>query len=332
MYIEQFDNTSPLLESFSAFPKTLYAGDLWFRDGERLPIKSNAQYFLAFDGNDIRGRLATVLNPVLSYKGEKTGIIGWYECENNSRAAEALLDAATTYLSGCGCVWAIGPINGTTWNKYRITEPSTNPPFFLDNYHKPWYFEQFQSNGFHTLARYLSTKNAITLREDPRIIRFERELGRKRMIVRPVNLERFEEDVEKIFTICTESFKNNFLYSVISWDEFRIQYNTIKPVVDPSLVLLAEDQNSVPLGFIFALPNLFENPVTSGIIKTVAILPRSDVRGLGTYLVDRVHQTLCEKGYIAVFHALMHESNVSTKILNDSSEEYHRYVLFGKEL
>jgi hypothetical protein len=333
MTIESFDaSASSSVGDFSAFPAMLYSGDPFYSGGPGLPTGEAARFFLAESNGKTIGRAATVVNPLVLYKGEKTGMIGWYECENDTPAAAGLLDVATAHLRRNGCVWAVGPINGSTWHAYRATLASRFPPFFLDNYHKPWYCSQFQSNGFVEAAHFYSTKVRLTARADERIRRFETTLAGRGLRVRPLSMARFENEIETIYRVCAVSFKENFLYSPIAVDEFREMYLRLRPFVDPDLVLLAEDRTAAPVGFVFAVPDIFEKPVKTAVIKTVAIIPRKDIRGLGTYLVAKIHEKALSGGYTSVIHALMHESNISTRILSDNSEPYHEYALFCKKI
>jgi hypothetical protein len=332
MNIASFDSASSLVGDFNAFAASHYSGDPFFRGSDLLPEGSSAWLFLVLDNGKIAGRAAAMINQAVHFKDAPTGLVGWYECENNASAARVLLDAVKEYLRRNSCVWIVGPMNGSTWYKYRVTIPSGNPPFFLDNYDKPWYFDQFQENGFHSVAQYRSTKLRLTSQVDERIGRFETLLNERGIVIRQIIMERFEEEIEKIHRVCTASFVDNFLYSPIELPQFKELYLKVKEYIDPALILIAEDGNGDPVGFIFTVPNLFEKPIVSAVIKTVAIIPRRDVQGLGTCLVARMHRNLFAAGYTAVFHTLMHETNISAKILCDNNEPYHRYVLFGARL
>ena len=74
-------------------------------------------------------------------------------------------------------------------------------------------------------------------------------------------------------------------------------------------------------------------PADTFIIKTVAILPRPELRGLGSLLVGQVQQIARELGFQRCIGALMHERN--TLVRNISSmygKLMRRYTLFAKEL
>ena len=88
-----------------------------------------------------------------------------------------------------------------------------------------------------------------------------------------------------------------------------------------------------PVGFVFGFPNAFAAAGTEYVIKTIAVLPDSDCRGLGGLLVERMAKTAYEDGFKLAYHALMHEDNVSSNIGNHAHAEVcRRYRLYAKEL
>lgn len=164
------------------------------------------------------------------------------------------------------------------------------------------------------------------------MVHFEKRLQIKGIQVRNFNVEKFDEEIEKIYNVCLQAFNKNFLYTPISLGPFKGMYERIKGVLDPSLVKIAEDSNGESSGFLFAVPDLFDPQKTSAIIKTVAVVPGRKCQGLGTYLGDCTHKEMLQQGYTSVVHALIHESNISGNILSKESTIYRRYLLTGKKL
>ena len=68
------------------------------------------------------------------------------------------------------------------------------------------------------------------------------------------------------------------------------------------------------------------------LIKTVAILPHADLRGLGGVLVSRAQQAGHALGFRRCIHALMHEDNVSRRISGHYAETMRRYTLYSREI
>jgi GNAT superfamily N-acetyltransferase len=100
-------------------------------------------------------------------------------------------------------------------------------------------------------------------------------------------------------------------------------------------VYIAE-QHDVPVGFIFAIPDLAQaqrgQPIDSIVIKTVAVEPKLGGIGLGSLLVSRCQTAARSLGYRYVIHALMFEDNLSLKISAHYARIMRRYTLFSKRL
>ncbi|MGE5839093.1 MAG: N-acetyltransferase, partial [Deltaproteobacteria bacterium] len=82
----------------------------------------------------------------------------------------------------------------------------------------------------------------------------ERVKQRKRMTTRTIDMNRFVEDVETIFTIYNAAWAKNWGFVPVTEEEFRATAKDLKPIVDPSIVLIAE-KDGRPVGFSVTLPD-----------------------------------------------------------------------------
>lgn len=306
-------------EDFLSFSRELYACDPFYITKTE-DISACEKLFVVKEDDKILAR-AGFFN---------SGQLGFFEAENNLEAVKFLFDEIKTYARERGCNFLIGPINGSTWKKYRVTLPSNNPPFLLDNYNKPYYAELFEKCGFETIANYTSSICRNLNKDYSRLEKFSTIFEKKGVKIRKFNPEKFEEDIRKIYDISIKSFVNNFLYTPIEFDEFYKMYEPVKGFLNPEWVLLAENENDEAVAFIFGFDNLYSRDKKSLIIKTLAQIPDYKYRGIGSYLVEILHQKAHITGYDNVIHALMHESNVSANIL--AGEIYHEYKLYGVKL
>lgn len=322
-------------EDFLSFPRELYADDPFYITKTE-DVSACEKLFVVKEDDKILARAGIIysstLTPSLSLgEGEtKLAQIAFFEAENNLEAVKFLFDEIKTYARERGCNFLIGPINGSTWKKYRVTLPSNNPPFLLDNYNKPYYAELFEKCGFETIANYTSSICRNLNKDYSRLEKFSTIFEKKGVKIRKFNPEKFEEDIRKIYDISIKSFVNNFLYTPIEFDEFYKMYEPVKGFLNPEWVLLAENENNEAVAFVFGFDNLYSRDKKSLIIKTLAQIPDYKYRGIGSYLVEILHQKAHITGYDNVIHALMHESNVSANIL--AGEIYHEYKLYGVKL
>lgn len=260
--------------------------------------------------------------------GERPGLIGHFEAADPN-AASLLLHHACRELQARGCTLAIGPINGSTWRRYRlIVERGSEPPFFLEPDNPDSWPSFFTDAGFHVLASYSSAKSGELELDDPRADRVWARLQRQGFSIRPLDLNNFDQELGLLYQISVAAFAQNFLYQPITSAEFAALYQPVKPLVHPGLVLIAHKDHD-PAAYVFALPD--RQPGTF-IIKTMAAHPNYAGRGLGTVLLIEVNRAAAQLGFQRSIHALMHDANQSTRISARQARVFRRYALFARSL
>jgi GNAT superfamily N-acetyltransferase len=270
-----------------------------------------------------------------AHEGQRVGYLGHYAVSDPA-AAPVLFGAALTRLAAEGCALAIGPVDGNTWQRYRlITERGDEPPFFLEPDNPDEWPGQFTAAGFTPLAQYCSALNTDLTVDAARIDALERKVAALGITVKPLASERFDEEMRRVHALSVVSFRDNFLYTPIGEADFLAQYAPIRPYLRPNLVLLAEKDGEL-MGFIFAIPNLAQaqagRPIDTAIIKTMAVHPDCAGIGLGSLLMARCEQAACQAGFTRAIHALFHEDNRSGRISGHSARIFRRYTLFARSL
>ncbi|MGH7318902.1 MAG: hypothetical protein ACRELA_04650, partial [Candidatus Rokuibacteriota bacterium] len=80
--------------------------------------------------------------------GQRVGLVGHYAARGVG-AARRLLAHACERLAAHACTLAVGPIDGSTWRRYRlIVERGTEPAFFLEPDNPDDWPAQFRAGGF----------------------------------------------------------------------------------------------------------------------------------------------------------------------------------------
>lgn len=309
------------IEEFLNFPKELYKDDPFYTTKSD-DISKCEKIFVVKDDDKVIARAG--------FFASEEAQLGFFEAENDINAAKFLFAEVKKYAASKGYDYLIGPINGSTWKKYRVTLPSNNPPFILDNYNKPYYAKLFEQCGFETIANYTSSICGNLAKDYSRLEKFSSIFEHKGVKIRQFNPKKFDEDIRKIYDVSIKSFVNNFLYTPIDFDDFYKMYEPVKSFLNPEWVLLAENESNEAIAFIFGLDNLYNRNEKSLIIKTLAQIPDYKYRGIGSYLTEFIHKKAYNLGYDNIIHALMHENNVSANIL--AGEVYHKYKLYGVKL
>jgi GNAT superfamily N-acetyltransferase len=286
------------------------------------------------ESGDVQARCSLWWNHVPAYEQHRLGVIGHYAATGDEAAA-AVLAAALERLRLAGCTLAVGPMNGNTWRSYRfVTERGEQPTFFLEPANPPEWPLQFEKADFSSLASYFSALNTELSRPNPRVQAIEKKIADAGLVIRSANPD-LRREMEKIYAVSQVSFRQNFLYTEIPEAEFASMYEPLFSVVRPELVLIAEHAGQC-VGYLFAIPDLAQKArgldVDTFIIKTVSILPRPEIRGLGTLLVERAQRLGQEMGFRRCVHALMFEDNISLNISRHYAAIMRKYTLYSKEL
>jgi L-amino acid N-acyltransferase YncA len=267
--------------------------------------------------------------------GERLGVIGGFSASSGG-AAGRILELAVAELRQCGCTLAVGPMDGNTWRRYRlVTDVGTEPPFFLEPANPAEWPAWWRLAGFGPLAEYYSSATDDLARRDPRLDAAAARMASAGVTIREIDPAHFEEDLARIYEVSVVAFQDNYLYTPLPREAFLAQYRAIQARVKPELVLLAEQERG-PVGYVFATPDYAQaqrgEPITTVIVKTLAVLPARANAGLGALLLGRVHEAAQSLGFTRAVHALMHETNKSRNLSARYAGTIRRYTLFSKRL
>jgi len=265
----------------------------------------------------------------------KEGLVGHYAATNVDAGAEILEHAIGLHRQK-GHKRVIGPMDKSTWHRYRlVTDRGTEPTFFLEPDNPEEWPHHFLEAGFTPISTYTSALNDDISQIDPRSDARRAEFERNGITLRTIDMSRFEEELAAIHEMSLLAFSRNFLYSPIELKEFLTLYLPIRTHVIPELVILIEHGERL-IGFIFMVPDLFEMkrgiPSRTVIIKSMAVHPAYGGKGLGGILMDYIQRSARKLGFHRVIYALMEERNRSRKISNHYGATIRRYTLYEKPL
>jgi GNAT superfamily N-acetyltransferase len=298
------------------------------------PVPEGARCLLARRGDAPVARLAYTLAYDLRGARGVSGLVGWYEAAD-ADAGAALLRRAREAIAGPGVMRVLGPVNGSTWGRYRVAlrddEDGAEPPFLSEPWNPADYPRHFQEAGFRVATEYESAIVDDLSQADPRREELAERVRARGATIRPLDVDRFDAELLAIYGLSTAAFAENLYYSPISFHDFRARYTPLRPLLDPELVRLAEDADGRLLGFVFAFPDALtmrDGRPTRVVLKTLATAPAARGLGLGTYLTDEIRRIAHEKGYASVIHALMQAQNESIRISRHSARVFRRYALY----
>lgn len=320
-------------EELTAFSST---DELMIISADELTMHNpDAHWLLTDGGKNIFARCSLWWRAIPHIQEKQFGFIGHYAA-SDQESARKLLNHACEQLAANGCTLAIGPLDGTTWRRYRfIIERGNEPPFFLEPDNPDAWPSHFTAAGFSQFATYSSSLNTNLNYIDPRIEAVAERMRRQNVVIRPLDPARFDQELDTIFELSLRGFQHNFLYSPIERDEFKLMYRRVQPYLRPELTLLAEHDGKIA-GFLFAIPDMLQArrgvAVDTVVMKSITVLPGKTYGGLGNLLMVRTISNIRELGYKRAIHALVYDSNNARNMSAHYAEPMRRYALFSRTI
>ncbi len=333
-YIIRCGLQDEVFKQFHEIIPGLYPEVLW-------PVKQtegiNQDFFycayLVKQQEKIVARCCLYNNPYMTWQEQKACCFGNYESHDLPGLSGFLLNELSNDARKLGAAYLIGPMNGSTWDTYRLTLPSAAPGFFPEPTYPAYYFKQFTDAGFSPMGRYVSHIDRSPDIDEQRTKNAEMRFEREGIRFRELNLACYEAELEKLYRLCMESFSNNFLFTPISKQAFYEKYLKIKPFIKPEYVTLAEDKQGDLVGFIFCVDNHTDKKEKGLIVKTVAKKPGIKYGGMAQILANSIKSKALSKGYRYLIHAFMIETNMSRRVSERFNGQcFREYFLFSKTL
>jgi L-amino acid N-acyltransferase YncA len=277
------------------------------------------------------GRMALFENAFMKIDNQSAMVIGLFECVDDIKIAQGMFQKAASIAMDKGIRKLIGPINGSTWYNYRLPEKN-EPMFFSDEAYKDYYTQLFLDCGFTTLATYYTAidRPMIDRLDSDAITSIHMKHG---LHIREIDVNNFDEELRRIYELSIIAFKNNYLYSPISYHSFLQKYQPLRFIMDPRFVLIAEDDRGNLVGFVFCIHDHCNVHERSLIVKTMARLPGTEWAGLGRILSSHLLHRAKSEGYTSMIHAFMHSDNASHSISSKQiASHIKKYHLYEKEI
>jgi GNAT superfamily N-acetyltransferase len=226
------------------------------------PFLEHCDYelFLVEDRGRMIGRVAAFVdNLAVDFWGERIGLFGYYECVSNPDASKMLLGAAQNWLQSRGMTAMRGPWSFVSQEWGLVVEGFDEPPVIMAPHNPRYYDDQMLASGFEKIKDLLcySVSAAEGYQIPERILTLtDRVADRYGVSVRPIDMKRYDEEVEIILKLSNATIINNWGYSPVTDAEARAVGRDLKQIVQPAGVLIAEDPEGRAIGFAIALPDL----------------------------------------------------------------------------
>jgi GNAT superfamily N-acetyltransferase len=281
---------------------------------------ADAETFLALRDGRVVGRIMAIINRAHDeFHNERAGFFGFFEVENDPAAAQALFGIACDWVRSRGAEVIRGPVNpSTNYECGLLIEGFDLDPTVMMTYNPPYYAELIEGCGFKKAmdlyAYDIAAKYFIVSEKLTRVA--ERLRTKGKITVRTVDMKDFKREVEVVRRIYNNAWSNNWGFVPVSEAEFEHLAKDLKQLVDPRVVMIAEQAieggaTPRPVGFLLAVPDINRalkkingRLLPFGLIKllwhsrkidfiriiTMGIVTEYQSMGLGAVLLDEIYR------------------------------------------
>ncbi|MCE7060995.1 hypothetical protein [Dyadobacter sp. CY343] len=296
-------NSPSELKKFIDFPHDLYKNDknyvpeLFIAQKDMLtPGKhpfyehSQVQPMLAYDGDKIVGRVAAILNTNHNAFTERNdGFFGFFDTIEDQETVDLLIGEATKWIKEKGADTLRGPVNLSTNDTCGLLiEGFDRPPVAMMPYNAPYYQTLLENSGLvknTDLFAYEIIQASVNERSVKLVDALEARLQRSGVVIRKINLKKFDEEVAKIREVYNSAWDKNLGFVPMTENEFNYLAKDLKMVLDADYCLVAEKDNKL-VGFILGIPDINQilikikrgRLLPTGIFKL--LLGKKNIKGL----------------------------------------------------
>ncbi len=237
--------------------------DQWNQfDPKRNPMLDHCEYalFLLRDGSDVVGRVSAFIDRLaVEWWKEPVGLFGSFECVDDESAGQMLLSAAQEWLTARGMKAMRGPWSFASQEWGLVVDGFTPSPVIMAPYNPPRYNDYLLRFGLSKvkdlIVYYVDSREGYKIPE--RYLRLTNYILEKlKVTVRTVDMRNFENEVSTFVQLANQSIANNWGFYPVTQEEGKAIARDMKPVIDPKLVLFAEDAQGKAIGFAIALPDV----------------------------------------------------------------------------
>jgi ribosomal protein S18 acetylase RimI-like enzyme len=237
--------------------------DQWNQfDPKRNPMLDHCEYalFLLQEGPQVIGRVSAFIDRLaVDWWKEPIGLFGSFECIADDKAASLLLSTAHSWLAARGMKFMRGPWSFASQEWGLVVEGFTPSPVIMAPYNPPRYNGYLADFGMEKikdlLVYYVDSKEGYKIPE--RYLRLTNRIQeRLKVRVRSVDMRNLERDVSTFVRLANRSIADNWGFYPVTEDEGKAIARDMKPIVDPKLLLFAEDAQGEAIGFAMALPDV----------------------------------------------------------------------------
>ena len=239
----------------------LFSDELAYFDQRKNPAfeTSDIRLFLATDNDRVVGRICGIVNNLETTKlGYQRGRFGWFECVNDQRVADALLDSAQGWCRETGCTEMTGPQGFTDLDvEGLLIEGFDHLPTISGSYNFFYYQKLIENYGFQKDADYVEFRCRIPA-QSPMLERLRKRYAdhEEYRVITCSSRKELLSHADAVWGLLEACFEP--LYGVTPLTRKQTDFYTKKyfGFLDPNYVKLTFSKQQELVGFFIGMPNL----------------------------------------------------------------------------
>ena len=232
-----------------------------FFDRDRNPFfrHAEAEYYLAWRDGRVVGRVTAHIDRHFNeFQHHDWGMFGFFECENDPEAAQALLDAAEAWLRARGRDRMVGPMDFTTNDECGVLIDGYDQfPTILTNWQHPYYPALIEGAGFgKAMDLYMwNLEVSDRSRVHEAIWKVASDVEAKHGItVRSMRKKDMEAEINRFLEVYNAAWERNWGFVPLTEEEVRAYAKDLKPILDENWAFVAEKDGET-VGAALTLPD-----------------------------------------------------------------------------
>ncbi len=268
---------------FVRFPFKLYRGDPnWVPplieerrdifDPKKNPLYEHSRFQLFFARRD--GALVGTIGAIVNDRHnevhhELMGAFGFFECIDDQAVADALLDAAEAWCREQGMQVMRGPLNFSMNDEVgTLIDGFDEPPMVMMTYNPRYYPALIEGHGYSKAmdlyAWIYDIEQGLKNAPEKLFHVAQKALEKQGLRIRKIDMKNFDHDVELFKEAYNRAWQRNWGFVPMTDAEIDHLVKSMKPLLDPELIFMAETQDGKPAGVSLTLPDLHQALRASG--------------------------------------------------------------------
>ncbi len=276
--------------------------------------------YLARIGDRVVGRIAAILDHnYLKSSKQLVGLFGFFECVDDLDVAHALFNSASQWHRKNKLRKIMGPTNPSMNDEIGVLLNAFEEPPTIKMVWNPEYYPTLYDNSVFEKVKDVYAYSMAKEDVSERLLKLgELLVKRSKMTFRHPNMKKFNQEIEIFRDVYNQAWSDNWGFVPWTEEEFKHVAKSLKQVIDPNLVLIAED-NGKPVAFSLALPDVnqatrhirngqlfpfgmikllwYRRKICSARVVILGVIKEYRHRGIDTALYYETFRIATEKGY-----------------------------------